>query len=181
MEVVRIKNSEEIHNQMMEERKQCVFQSYGLMKCGSGFRYLLNKRHVPVETFLVKNDIRNYLLVYCRIKGERCYLFGTNEAFDIVDFVYGDITEDELRKSISCFFNYLKQKNVNYFDAKYIPANSKHGRFWNRGEGVRLKMLKMLASILIAKRMKAIFHRLESMLDKIYEQRITELIRIKRA
>lgn len=125
MEVVRIKNSEEIHNQMMEERKQCVFQPYGLMKCGSGFRYLLNKRHVPVETFLVKNDIRNYLLVYCRIKGERCYLFGTNEAFDIVDFVYGDITEDELRKSISCFFNYLKQKNVNYFDAKYIPANSK--------------------------------------------------------
>lgn len=80
------------------------------MKCGSGFRYLLNKRHVPVETFLVKNDIRNYLLVYCRIKGERCYLFGTNEAFDIVDFVYGDITEDELRKSISCFFNYLKKK-----------------------------------------------------------------------
>lgn len=176
MEVVRIKNSEEIHNQMMEERKQCVFQSYGLMKCGSGFRYLLNKRHVPVETFLVKNDIRNYLLVYCRIKGERCYLFGTNEAFDIVDFVYGDITEDELRKSISCFFNYLKQKNVNYFDAKYIPANSKT---WAVLEscvcgGGGLKMLKMLASILIANRMKAIFHRLESMLDKIYEQRITE-------
>lgn len=41
-------------------------------------------------------------------------------------------------------------------------------------------MLKMLASILIAKRMKAISHRLESMLVKIYEQRITELIRIKR-
>lgn len=181
MEVVQLRNSEKIHNQMMEERKQCVFQSYGLMRCGSGFRYLLNKRHVPVQTFLVKDNIRNYLLVYCRIKGERCYLFGTNEAFDIVDFVYGDITEDELRKSIGCFFNYLKQKNVNYFDAKYIPANSKTWAVLELWGGVRLKILKMLASILIAKRMRAIFHRLESMLDKIYEQRITELIRIKRA
>ena len=64
MEVVRIKNSEEIHNQMMEERKQCVFQSYGLMKCGSGFRYLLNKRHVPVETFLVQNKRRKVLPIW---------------------------------------------------------------------------------------------------------------------
>ena len=124
MNVIKIKNSVQVNRVFDNVKVQGFYQTAEMLENVVGLRYLLKCR-TKVQSFVVREENKDLLLIHTRIRKGVCYLLGSLECFDYVDCIYGDIPLQKLTEALETFFDYLGRESIHVFCVRFIDAKSK--------------------------------------------------------
>lgn len=114
------------HNRLfLQNRQSSIFQSFEIIRCVNTLPYYL-KCKSGIKIYEVKECNNTVLIALFRKLGSKLSVVGSEERFDFVDFIYGDIDTQTLYNALVSLFLFLKEEiGIKEIEIKYLDVESK--------------------------------------------------------